>query len=144
MEAARLQPGDDEALRALRRGWCLGSPEFKKQKLEEMDGQVGEHHLGSLRLETAEVRAERIIGEELCRLGWEQADLASRRKHDPGKVQIALRLRRETTLSVKQIAQRLHFGTPKSASFRLLTVMRTQTQLTRRSANWTYERSREK
>lgn len=127
MEAARLQPGDEEGLRALRRGWCLGSPEFKKQKLEEIDGQVGEHHLGSLRLETAEVRAERIIGEELCRLRWEEADLVSRRKHDPGKVQMALRLRRETTLSVKQIAQRLHFGTPKSASFRLLAVMRTQT-----------------
>ncbi len=73
------------------------------------------------------MRAERIIGEELGRLRWEEADLVSRRKHDPGKVQIALRLRRETTLSVKQIAQRLHFGTPKSASFRLLTIMRTQT-----------------
>ena len=127
MEAARLQPGDEEGLRALRRGWCLGSPECKKQKLEEIDGQGGEHHLGSLRLETAEVRAERIIGEELRRLRWEQADLVSRRKQDPGKVQIALPLRRETTRSVKQIVQRLHFGTPKSASFRLLTVMRTQT-----------------
>ena len=40
---------------------------------------------------------------------------------------MAVRLRRETTLSVKQIAQRLHLGTAKSASFRLLTVMRTQT-----------------
>jgi len=126
MEAARLQPGDDEGLRALRRGWCLGSPEFRKQMLEEIEGRVGEHHLGSFRLETAEVSAERIIREELCRLGWEEADLVSRRKHDPGKVQIALRLRRETTLSVKQIAQRLHFGTPKSASFRLLRVQRTQ------------------
>jgi hypothetical protein len=127
MEAARLQSGDEESLRALRRGWCLGSPEFKQQKLEEIDGQVGEHHLGSLRLETAEARAERIIGQELCRLGWQETDLRSRRRHDPGKVQIAVRLRRETTLSVKQIAQRLHLGTPKSASFRLLAVMRTQT-----------------
>ena len=66
-------------------------------------------------------------GKELCRLRWQETDLVSRPKHDPGKVQIALRLRRETTLSVKQIAQHLHFGTPKSASFRLLTVMRTQT-----------------
>ena len=106
---------------------CLGSPEVNKQKLEQTDGHVGEHHLGSLRLETTEVRAERIIGEELCRLRWEQAALVSRRKHDPGKVQIALRLRRAITRSVQQIAQRFHFGTPKSASFRLLTVMRTQT-----------------
>jgi len=48
------------------------------------------------------------------------------RKHDPGKVQIAQRLRKETTLSVKQIAERLHFGTAKSASFRLLTTMKTE------------------
>jgi len=45
--------------------------------------------------------------------------LAARRKHDPGKVQIAQRLRTETTLSVKRIAERLDFGTAKSASFRL-------------------------
>ena len=36
------------------------------------------------------------------------------------KVQLAQRLRKETTLSVRQIAARLHLGTPKSASFRLL------------------------
>ena len=46
--------------------------------------------------------------------------MAARRKHDPDKVQLAQRLRKETTLSVRQIAERLHLGTPKSASFRLL------------------------
>src|SRR5258708_6625381 len=91
-----------------------------------MDGQVGEHHFGQLRLETAQARAERIIAEELGRLGWQETDLASRRKHDPGKLQIATRLRKETTLTVKQIAGRLHLGTPKSASVRLLTAARKQ------------------
>jgi len=65
MEAQRLEPGDEEGLKALRRGWCQGGEKFKKQKLEEMDGQVGEHHFGQLRLETAQARAERIIAEEL-------------------------------------------------------------------------------
>jgi hypothetical protein len=60
------------------------------------------------------------------RLGWQETEVSSRRKHDPGKVQIALRLRQETTLSVKQIAARLHFGTPKSASFCLLMARRRQ------------------
>jgi hypothetical protein len=45
-------------------------------------------------------------------------------KHDPAKLEKAARLRRETTLSVKQIATRLHLGTPKSASVRLLTATR--------------------
>jgi len=91
-----------------------------------MDGQGGEHHFGQLRLETAQARAERIIAEELGRMGWQETGLVSRRKHDPGKLQIATRLRRETTLTVRQIAGLLHFGTSRSASVRLLTAMRKQ------------------
>ena len=79
-----------------------------------------------MRLGTAQAKAERIIAEELNRLHWQDSELAARRRHDPGKVQIAQRLRKETTLSVKQIAERLHFGTAKSASFRLLTTMKTE------------------
>ena len=120
MEARRLEPGDEEGLKALRRGWCLGSEDFKQQQLETLEGKVGEHHFGELRMETAQAKAQRIIAEELARLGWQEAEMAARRKQDPDKVQLAQRLRKETTLSVRQIAERLHLGTPKSASFRLL------------------------
>ena len=58
--------------------------------------------------------------EELHRLGWQEADLLSHRKRDPRKVQIAVRLRQQTTLTVKQIAARLHLGTPASTSLCLL------------------------
>jgi hypothetical protein len=85
---------------------------------------VGQHHFGQIRLEVAQAKAERIIGEELRRLGWQEADLASRRKRDPDKLEIAVRLRMETTLSVKGIAARLHLGTPASASLCLLAAMR--------------------
>jgi len=123
MEARRLEPGDEESLKTLRRGWCLGSPEFKQRQLEELDGCVGAHHFGELRLEVAEAKAERIIREELTRLGWQEADLAAHRKRDPRKLELAVRLRQETTLSVKQIAARLHLGTPGSAGVCLLAVM---------------------
>lgn len=126
-EARRLEPGDGETLKALRRGWCLGSEEFKQQKLQALDGQVGQHHFGRMRLEVAQAKAEPIIGEELCRHSWQEADLVSRRKRDPCKLAIAVRLRKETTLSVKEIAARLHLGTPGSASFCLLAAM-SQTQ----------------
>lgn len=134
-EARRLEPGDEPALKARRRGWCLGSAEFKQQKLEELDGQVGQHHFGELRLEVAQAKAERIISEELCGLGWQEAELASRRKRDPGKVRMALRLRKETTLSVKEIAERLHLGTPASASVCLLAA-RSQTPSGTLSQGW--------
>jgi hypothetical protein len=45
---------------------------------------------------------------------WTQSDLASHQK-SPLKLALAARLRQETTLSVKQIAERLHLGKPKGA-----------------------------
>jgi hypothetical protein len=85
----------------------LGIEGFKQQKLEGLDGQVGQHHSGRMRLEMAQTKAERTIHEELRRLDWQEPEFASRRKRDPGKAHIAMRLRKETTLSVKQIAARL-------------------------------------
>jgi len=100
-----------------RRGWCLGSEAFRQAMLEEMGGKLGDNHSGELRSESAQTRAERIIEEELCRLGWEERELISRRKSDPAKLAIAARLRKKTTL--KGIAVRLHLGTSKSANIRL-------------------------
>jgi len=45
--------------------------------------------------------------EELQRVGWTDEQLLARPKSDPLKVQIASRLRAETTLSIKWISQYL-------------------------------------
>ena len=116
MEKRRLEGSDEETWKGLRRGWCLGSREFKKQMLDLMDGCLGDHHSGELRLESAQAKAERIIGEELRRLGWGAGELARRRKSDPGKLAMAARLRNETTLSLKEIAGRVHLGSSRSAN----------------------------
>jgi len=116
MEARRRQEMDEAEGEPLRRGWCLGSEAFRKEMLERMEGQLGESHAGELRRESAEVRAERIVAEELGRLGWSEAQLRERRKSDPAKLALAARLRRETTLTVGWIANRLHLGTRKSAA----------------------------
>ena len=123
MEARRLQTGDEQGLKALRRGWCLGSEDFRKQMLEKIEDKLGDHHSGELRRETAEAKAERIIGQELGRLGWRETDLLSRPKSDPAKLAIATRLRRETTLPIKTIAAAPHLGTSKSANIRLHAAM---------------------
>jgi hypothetical protein len=67
----------------------------------------------------SEVRAERLIAEELGRLAWNEAQLRERRKSDPAKLALAARSRRETTLTVGWIANRLHLGTRKSAAVKL-------------------------
>jgi len=126
MEARRLEETDPEALRAVRRGWCLGSEEFKREMLERVDGKLGENHSGELRQQTARQKAERIIAEELDRLKWQESDLARRRKCDPDKLAVAARLRTETTLTIKAIAERLHLGTPMNARVRLHGWMRNQ------------------
>ena len=43
-------------------------------------------------------------------LGWTEAELNSRLKNDSGKLAMAARVRKETTLPIKWIAARLHSG----------------------------------
>ena len=60
-----------------------------------------------------------VIANELVRLSWTGEDLIRRPKSDPMKLALAARLRRETTLSIKQIAGRLNLGKPKGAKSNL-------------------------
>ena len=106
---------DEQELKPLRRGWCLGSEEVRQKMLGLMEGKLGENHSGELRRETAEQKGNRLIAEELARLGWQESDLASRRRADPDKLAIAVRLRNETTLSIKWIAARVRIGSSKGA-----------------------------
>jgi REP element-mobilizing transposase RayT len=124
MERRRWEETDPEAHKSLQRGWCLGSGAFRREMLLKMEGKLGEHHSGELHRASAEAKAERIVAEELARRGWREADLLSRRKNDPGKLEIGARLRRETTLSVKAIASRVHLGTSKAANAKLHSHMR--------------------
>ena len=114
MEKRRGIADDEAGWKAIRRGWCLGPAEFKVELLERMAGKLGEHHAGDLKRESEEARGERIITQELKRLGWQAKTLKERAKSDPDKLAIAARLRRETTLTLPWIAGRLHAGSWKS------------------------------
>src|SRR5262245_42632221 len=80
-----VQPQQPE-WKPLRRGWCLGSDEFKRQMPAKTEEQLGEHHSGALKQESAALKAERIIAEELKRVGWSHSDLLVRLKGDPAKM----------------------------------------------------------
>jgi hypothetical protein len=127
MEARRLEEEDEEALKALRRGWCLGSQEFRQKMLAMMEGKLGDNHCGQLQRETAEQKANRIIGEELARRGWQESDLAGRHRTYPGKGATAARRRKETTLPVKWTAARVKIVTTKGAKSVLHCVTHTAT-----------------
>ncbi len=95
----------------LRRDWVLGSEQFRQELLAAVGERVGPNHYGSERQETSVQKAERIVREELGRLGWTEESLRGRAKGHPGKVVIGRRLRQETTMSLKWIAERLGMGT---------------------------------
>jgi putative transposase len=121
MEQRRREAGEEDARewKPLKRGWFLGSEEFREKLLEKMEPRLGEHHSGKLRHETAAARAERIIAQELKRAKWDAAELKDQAKSHPLKLALALRLRRETTLTIREIAARLHMGSWKSLNNKL-------------------------
>jgi len=73
--------------------------------------KVTPSHCGRERQEAAEVKAKRILEEELRLLGWSEGELRQRRKGDGQKIRIARRIRKETTMSLRWIASSLAMGT---------------------------------
>jgi len=83
------------------------------------DPFVHKNHSGDLPKECRDAKSGRIEAEELLRLGGIEADSACRPKSNSAEQAFAARTRRETTLTIKQIAQ-VKLGTSKSANARLL------------------------
>ena len=106
-----MAEADPKQLKSIRRGWYLGTEEFRKELLAQMDERIGEHHYGEERAQSELEKAERIVQESLRRLGWKEADLESHTKGDLDKVRMAVELRARTTATIKWIAQRLKMGT---------------------------------
>jgi len=98
------------AYQAIRRGWCFGEKAFRKELLEQMAERVGEYHYAEERQGSGEQKARGIVVGELKRIGWTAEDLKHRQKGDAKKVRIAQRLRAETTMTLKWIAEELQMG----------------------------------
>ena len=109
----------DPDYKAIRRGWCFGDPAFRQELLDQVKARVGAEHYGAERLETAEAEAEQKVRAALRTRRWRETDLRKRAKGDLGKVQIASRLREETLVTVKWIAERLSMGTAGYVNNRL-------------------------
>ena len=124
MEGRRLE-ARPEGYQSIRRGWCLGDADFRKELLAQATQRMGAHHYGEERRATAEAKAEAIVVSDLQRRCW-QGKLPEGLPHgDPRKVALALRLRAESTMSVGWIATRLHLGTRQYATKLLCQARRT-------------------
>ena len=59
-----------------------------------------------------EASAQRLLDEELSRLGWDEKRLRSEANGKPAKVALAAVIRLKTTVSLAWLPDRLHLGTP--------------------------------
>ena len=102
--------------KTIRRGWCFGDEQFRRELIAKAHTPTTEHHHAQPRQETSEEKARRLLTDELDRLGWKNSELMKRSKGDVGKIQIARRLRAETAVTLKWIAAELHMGTGGNVS----------------------------
>jgi len=118
MEERKVQEESvqNEDWKRLRRGWCWGEKTFREELLGMIGEKRSEHHHGQELEESAAQKAERLLDQMIRKARWREADLVERRKGDEVKVQMAARLRTETTMSWKWIAQRLRMGHWRSAA----------------------------
>jgi hypothetical protein len=110
----RRRENEPERYAGIRRGWCWGDDAFRKELLHRMESAPAGTHFGEAVTESATEKAERLLKAELVKLGWGSSELESHRKGDPDKVRIAARLRSETTMTLKWIADHLRMGTASS------------------------------
>lgn len=107
---ARRAAEDDTDYEPIRRGWFFGGDGPKRELLAQVGERLGAEHYGAERQESQADKAERVVAEELRRLGWTESTLRERAKGDREKVRIAVRLRKETLATVAWIAARLQMG----------------------------------
>jgi REP element-mobilizing transposase RayT len=119
MEERRAQDQPEEYGR-IRRGWCWGEEAFRQELLARVEERRGASHYGAELQESATEKAERLVREELKELDWAEVELATHQKGDRAKLKLAVKLRIETTMTLKWIAARLQMGTGASLSNLLL------------------------
>lgn len=111
VEARREEEPSPQELAALRSGWWLGGEDFPQRLSEGMARSGPQNQAGPERRETDQELARRLVAEWLATRRWTTADLESRPKKDPAKVELARLLRRTTPMSHQWIADQVRMGT---------------------------------
>ena len=121
-QAGRLLPEGQSLQATLKRGWYFGGEAFRERLLDlaqkALKAKTRQKNFGAAPelKDHAEKRAAALVsrGMELCALA--EADLLALPRGDERKVLIALAVKRETTVPLDWIAQRLDMGTRSTVS----------------------------
>ena len=107
----RRATDDGQEFRKMLRGWCLGSEEFRNELLAQRSEEAGAEDYGQEICESAEQKGLRLIHGQLKAIARDEGIWFRPEKGAPEKLRIALRLRKETTMTLEWIAKHLHTGT---------------------------------
>ena len=110
---------DAELRRTMARGWRFGSEDFLERLAERMTSAPGENHEARQAKESLEVRARKMVDEQLRRRKLSRKDLSVLRKGDRVKIRLAEKLHRETPMTLRWIAEELKMGSWRYVSFLL-------------------------
>ncbi len=110
---------DEKAMKALRRGWYLGDPDFK-DRLTALFNKPGpkKTRAAGAHQGHGEADAERLAAEALAALGlpYDRTSLGKLKKGERGKVLVAVLLRERTAVGNPWITERLRMGHHGSVS----------------------------
>lgn len=111
----------DERWMKIRRGWCLGSDEFRNEMIELLDGSMEGKRRDSFCGDEVKqhdlLEAERLFNDGILKLNLFESDLSSFRKSDPRKKVIAWLIRKQTSVRNEWISRRLSMGCVSKLSF---------------------------
>lgn len=103
----------------VKRGWYLGSPEFRQQLTDRLSAQgaTGDNLRGRQRRDHGEDEAERLLQAGLDVLGLLESDVLEMRNNRKEKQALAWLMNTHTTATVRWTAARLEMGHPENASY---------------------------
>ena len=106
---------EEGMLKALRRGWCFGSEEFRQRIVEKLTKGEGKPR-GQIRNAHDEREARRLIAAGLAEFGLTAGQLESLAKGDVRKIAIAYAIKKRTGMGNEWIARELVMGVASRVS----------------------------
>ena len=102
----------------IKRGWYIGSPEFRERLSDQLSrvANKGDNYRGRQRRDHGEDEAERLLAAGLRVLGLRENEVLEMRNNRKEKQTLAWLMNAHTTVTVRWTAVRLEMGHPENAS----------------------------
>ena len=107
-------------LKALRRGWCFGSEEFREallEKLKNPESSARANHARAITKCHNEREAVRLLAIGLAQLGIHAEDLRDLPKGSAEKIALATLVKQRTSVTNAWLAERLNMAHPTRVSW---------------------------